>query len=387
MYAFSRKALLCIAFSLILTLAAFAADGETMYNAEYCFSEADFDTQGTVDGIFVTAVPPTDVATVCLGNRTIRAGDVLSAQSLSRLKLIPAATQNCNAIITYQPICGTTLMSPAELTIRIQNGKNETPTANNVALETYKNIANNGKLTATDPEERQLTYQIVDQPKHGDVELAADGAFVYRPQKNKVGEDRFTYTVTDDAGNVSKPATVSIRILNPTEKMSFADMNGNENHFEAMWMQENGLYGGKIIGTNAYFFPNETVSRGEFLVMAMELLNIAPKLDATAAFEDMADMPAWMQSYVATASQLGLIRGRTNGSFCPNDAISAAEAAVMLQNMLQLPIPASTLHSAQPVWAAKAVLALSDAGISADYSKAMMTRAEVAELLYQISLL
>lgn len=383
---FSRKILLCGALCLLLCFAVSAADAQTMYNAQYCFSEEDFRTnEGEVDGIFVTAVPDASVAVVRLDNRTICPGDVLSAQSLERLTLVPNSSENCTAVIGYQPICGKELMAPAQVTVRIQNGKNETPTVSNVTFETYKNIANDGKLSATDPEGGQLTYQIVDQPKRGDVKLSDDGTFLYTPKHNKVGEDRFTYTATDDAGNVSKPATVSIRILNPTEKMSFSDMNGDTGHFEAMWMLESGLYGGKTVGTKHCFCPNDTVSRSEFLVMAMELLEIEPQADAKSAFADEKQAPAWMQPYVATAAQKGLIRGRTDENFCPNEAITAQEAAVMLQNILNLPVPASAYRSGLPAWSAKAVLALSDAGICADYKSQNLTYAQAAGLLYQIS--
>lgn len=383
---FLRKILACTAICLLLCSAASAADGQTMYNAQYCFSEADFRTnEGSVDGIFVTAVPDASVAVVRLDNRTIRPGDVLSAQSLERLTLVPNSSENCTVVIDYQPICGRELLAPAQVTVRIQNGKNETPTVSNVTFETYKNIANDGKLSASDPEGGQLTYQIVDQPKRGDVKLSNDGTFLYTPKHNKVGEDRFTYTATDDAGNVSKPATVSIRILNPTEKMSFSDMNGDTGHFEAMWMLESGLYGGKTVGAKQCFCPNDTVSRGEFLVMAMELLKIEPQADAKSTFADAENAPVWMRPYVATAAQMGLVRGRTDGSFCPNEAISAQEAAVMLQNMLNLPVPASSYRSGLPAWSAKSVMALSDAGISADYSTQSLTYAQAADLLYQIS--
>ncbi len=391
MYAFFRKFLLAAVLILALCVSVFAADAETMYHSEYCFSEADFcvSDMGSVDGIFITAVPDAAVAVVRLGNRTIRAGDVLSAYSLDQLKLIPACSETCNAVITYCPIYGNYLAEPAELTIRIQSGKNEAPKASNVEFETYKNVANDGKLSAADPEEGQLTYQLVDAPKRGSVKFEDDGTFIYTPEKNKVGEDRFTYTVTDEAGNVSKPATVNIKILNPTEKMTFADMEENLNCFEAMWLQEQGLCSGRTIGTQYCFGPQETVSRGEFLVMAMELLGVPIEQDAASVtFADSSDAPLWMQPYLTSALRHGMIRGQSSEAglcFYPNEAITGQEAAVMLQNILELPVPAATLQTAQPAWAIRSVLALSDAGICADYSETAMTRIEVAILLYQIS--
>lgn len=209
--------------------AVFAADGETLYNAEYCFNETDFaaDAHSEFSGIFVTAVPEKTVAAIKLGSREIRAGDILPAEALDRLRLVPVCKQSCNAELSYQPICGTVLGSPAAVTIRIQSGKNETPKANADEFETYKNIANDGKLTGTDPENAPLTFQLVEKPRRGTLKLNEDGSYVYTPDKNKVGEDSFTFTVTDEAGNVSKPATVKITILKPSQSMTFADLEGS----------------------------------------------------------------------------------------------------------------------------------------------------------------
>lgn len=376
---------------LLLCTGVLAADGETLCQTEYCFSEGDFSSAetGGVDGIFVTAVPDASVAVVKLGSRTIRPGDTLAAASLSALRLVPTCTETSDAVLTYCPIYGSCPASPTQLTIRIQSGKNEAPKANNIDFETYKNIANDGKLSATDKEGGELTYQLVDAPKRGTVTLSDDGTFVYTPDKNKVGDDRFTYTATDDAGNVSKPATVSIRILNPTQKMTFSDLSGDLSCFEAMWTQEQGLCSGRTIASEYCYCPHETVSRGEFLVMAMELFGISPDEEASlTAISDADAVPVWVQPYLSAALRHGIVRGKnTSGRlcFCANDAITGQEAAVMLENILELPVPTAAAKSSQPSWAAYAVAALSDAGIRADFSSAEMTRIEAASLLYRLS--
>ncbi|MFR5421782.1 MAG: Ig-like domain-containing protein [Oscillospiraceae bacterium] len=42
--------------------------------------------------------------------------------------------------------------------------------------------------------------------------MQENGSFVYTPRQEWVGEDSFTFTVTDAAGNVSHPATVRITV-------------------------------------------------------------------------------------------------------------------------------------------------------------------------------
>ena len=106
MFALSKKLLFITALCLVFTITCFAADAETMYHSEYCFSASDFciGEMGSVDGIFVTSVPADTIATIKLGNRTIRPGDVLSADALEDLRLIPNCTENLAAAFSYLPI-------------------------------------------------------------------------------------------------------------------------------------------------------------------------------------------------------------------------------------------------------------------------------------------
>ena len=374
-----------------LCLTAFAADGELLYKDEYCYSEADFSDQNdpALRGIFVTATPEDSVAVIMLGDRIIRPGDMLPNDVLNQLRLLPCCTENCSAVLSYQPVFGTALGDPAELTVRIQSGKNETPKALEQEFETYKNIANDGVLSGTDPENAALTYQLVEKPKRGTIKLESDGSYLYTPDKNKVGEDSFTYTVTDEAGNVSSPATVKIRILKPSEAMTFSDMVGSRDCYEAMWLCQQGLSGGRNIAGNLCFCPNENVSRAEFLVMAMELREIP--VDAKlkiSGFSDAAAVPAWMQTYLAGAMQRGLISGevREDGlMFRPNDPITGQEAAVLLQNLLHLPVSAAAVETEDSAWAADSMQALYEAGICFDAPEDALTRAQAARLLWQVS--
>lgn len=381
---------LCVAAVCLLCTAAFAADGETLYNTEYCFSEADFqpDSYSELSGIFVTQVPQADTAVVRLGNRVIRAGDVLPLEVLGALRLTPATAESCNAVLQYQPICGTQLNEATQLTIRIQSGRNETPTAVAAELETYKNIPNDGTLLGKDPENATLTYQLVEKPKRGTVQLNSDGTYLYTPDKNKVGEDTFSFTVTDDAGNVSQPAVVKIRILKPSDSMTFSDMDGSTDRFEAMWLCGSGMSGVRLVAGKPCFCPNEAISRSDFLVMAMEFAGVEPEEElSVSGFVDAETMPAWKQSYLASAMRHGLIRGEVTSEglcFRPDDAVTANEAAVMLQALLRLPVPAAAAESDAPAWAVGAVNALHEAGIPLKASEDALTRAEAAKLFYRL---
>ena len=164
-------------------------------------------------------------------------------------------------------------------------------------------------------------------------------------------------------------------------------------------MKEAGLYTGATVGGNLCFNPEEEVSRGEFLVMVMKLVDAqADETGLTSGFSDEATTPVWMQPYIVSALSNGMISGVSSDSgivFRPEAALSKAEAAVMLQNILSLPTPSTKTvfqtseaeQEAVPTWAADAAAALSAAGIPLDSAAQAdsITRREVANLLYAVA--
>lgn len=364
--------------------------------AQFCFSQDDF-TSAAADGIFLTFVPQETLATVRYGSRVLKAGDALPTEALGDLTLEAKCVTAQEVTIGYCTLSDGVLSGVQELKLSILPKEDQPPTAEDGSLETYKNIAGSGTLSAADPEGKPLTYNLVKEPKRGSVELHEDGTFTYTPDKNKVGKDSFTYTVTDSGGNTSEEAKISIEIRKPTDKATYADMDGDPDAFYAMWLKEAGLFTGATVGGNLCFEPEKTVSRGEFLVMVMKLVDAqADETGLTSGFSDEAATPVWLQPYIVSALGSGMISGVSSEDgvvFRPEAALSRAEAAVMLQNVLQLPAPtAKTVFSetdaaAVPAWAADATAALSAAGISlGDTAQAdAITRREVAKLLYEVS--
>lgn len=382
---------LVLMMALCLTTTALAADSQSAGTSVYCFGENDFQDD-EMTGIFVLSVPDQSIGKICYGDRVIRSGDVLTRQTLSELTLKTNCTDDAQAVMTYLPVYSGRLGEDARLTINIRSGKAGVPVAKNLKLETYKNIANDGVLQATDEGGGELTFAIVTQPTLGTVEISEGGKFVYTPEKNKVGTDSFTYTATDADGNTSEPATVTIEILKPVDQTTYSDMVGSDDAFEAVWMRENGLYVGSNVGGQNCFYPDAVVSRGEFLVMAMQMMDVDPASDGLkSGFVDEADAPSWMQPYLASAMRHGYINGFTNASglvFRPNDPVTYASASVMLQNMMQLsPTGATEVFAedtAVPVWAQSAVSILrqNDLPVSALACADPLTRAQAAKLLY-----
>lgn len=356
----------------------------------YCFTSQDFalSEEDPLVGICITALPQ-DSGAVMLGNRILRAGDILTAQQLDQMTFCPVRTDSdIQAVVSYLPIYEDRVEQCAAMTINIRGKDDKAPTAQDSAVETYKNVPNEGKLKAQDPEGEALTYTLVRGPKRGEVVLNKDGSFTYTPKKNKVGIDSFTYTATDPAGNVSREATVTVQIIKPSDTRQYTDTVGLDCRFEAEWMRNTGLFVGESVNGQSCFQPDKAVSRGEFLAMMVELLDI-PVEDA--AMTDLSEQsPHWLRPYLAAALRSGLTDRLPDAeNFAADEPISGAEAAVMLQNALDLSVTEQVLETSAeendlqvPAWAAASLTVMQDNGICLSGVE-QLTRADAALVLYQ----
>jgi hypothetical protein len=79
------------------------------------------------------------------------------------------------------------------------------------------------------------------------------------------------------------------------------------------------------------FRPNDTVTRAQFATMLIKTLGLKEKqlTGTTRTFSDVA-LDAWFTHYVETAYRDNLISGMGDGSFAPEDTISAQDMAVMI---------------------------------------------------------
>jgi hypothetical protein len=254
--------------------------------------------------------------------------------------------------------------------------------AEDQALETYKNLPNTVPLKATDPEGQPLTYTVTRQPRRGTVEIGADGTLTYSPKKNKVGVDSFVYTATDPAGGVSREATVTITILKPSTAAQYTDTLGRDCRFAAEWMKNTGIFVGESLGQNTCFSRDRQVTRGEFVTMLVNTLELEPEKDVpVTGFTD--DIPLWLQPYLAAAIRAGLTSGLPDQeTFGADIPVTGAEAAVMLQNALDLRIPSGLSGETAPVWAESALNTLADSGILLQ-ADTPLTRGTAAMALYQ----
>lgn len=371
-------------------LAGAAAAAEVDSGQVYCFSAEDFSAEESIAGICITGLPEDSLGSVRLGSRVLRPGDVLTAGQVAQMTFVSSGSEtDSSAQISYLPIYEGRVDACAAMTIGIRGKENQPPVAEDSAMETYKNLPNTGKLKVTDPEGQSMTFTVTRGPKRGTVTLGDDGSFTYTPKHNKVGVDSFTYTATDSAGKVSREATVTITILKPSDASEYSDTAGKDCRFAAEWMKHTGIFVGETLGESTCFCPEKQVTRGEFVTMLVKALDIPTDEEVTyTGYTD--EIPQWLQPYLAAAIRSGLTAGLPwQETFGPEEAITGAEASVLLQNALDLTAAPEAMAQSDvsaPDWAQSSLTALSGSGIFLD-PQTILTRADAAQVLYQAALL
>lgn len=93
-------------------------------------------------------------------------------------------------------------------------GVNCAPEAADVSVTTHYEMPVSISLDGSDPDGTLASYQVVDAPANGT--LSGSGSSrTYTPDAGFSGTDRFTYTVSDNAGADSNEATVTIAVEEP----------------------------------------------------------------------------------------------------------------------------------------------------------------------------
>ena len=267
------------------------------------------------------------------------------------------------------------------------------PVAENMEICVYRGVAYKGAFRAVDNEGGALCFAIAREPKKGTVTLTEDGlGFVYTPL-GRLGSDSFTYTASDEEGNISLPATVSVTIEKANCGVFYADMDGERAHTAAVDLAEHDVFTGTKLGGSYFFEPERTLTRGEFIAMALAAMDVSAEDVRMTGFCDDASIPAWAKGYAVSALNAGVISGvgtQEGVAFCAGDLITLSEAAVVLNRLLRVTdVDLSDFDApgAESAWCAQAVANLQSVSIiesgrfSAEKMQANVTRAQAAELL------
>ena len=350
-----------------------------------------------VEQITITQLPPVTDGELRVGSTIVNAGQTASGSDLS---LLSYTAKGDIATSSFRFRVGN---APYDMTCKLYllDRANYAPTLSSVPktslnVSTHRNITLYGTLPCYDPDGDPTQIEIVSYPTSGILILTdrQNGDYTFTPSANYSGKDSFTYVARDIYGNYSACATVSLTVEKPTSSVVYTDILDKPCYNAALTMTEAGIMSGTQIGNATYFYPDQTVSRAEFTVMAMNAIGITQESEsAKTIFADDDEIPGYMKGYIAAAYELGYIKGvSVNGKLCfeGDRAITRAEAAVMLGNILNAATPtiAPVFKDAGevPAWAASSMAAVNAMGIMKAEGGSIsplseVTRSDAAEIL------
>ncbi len=318
---------------------------------EISFSADDFSRAtnlSSIDSITVTEIPPITDGELRLGNKVLTGKTTIRTSNLDLLSYTPSKANINRSSFEFR-----VNSSPVDIKCDLffLDKYNASPTldvASDASLQvsSHSNITLYGTLPFHDPEGDKTVVDIVSYPKKGLLIMTdrENGEYMYIPKKNFAGKDEFRYVVRDIYGNYSASATVSLTINKQRTSVTYADMIGRAGYNDAITVTENGIMSGSQIGNELFFRPSGTVTREEFLVMAMNSLGMREVSDVDkTVFSDDADISDSMKGHVKVAYELGYIKGERNknGELCfyPDRAITRAEAACIVASMIDAATP------------------------------------------------
>lgn len=370
------------------------------------FSDADFKQAYAItdfDTVRIDSIPASSEGTLMLAGRRVKEGQAVKRRNVAAMIFVPASSDVREVSFTYT-ISYKGVNTPRTCEIKFIDKVNYAPKApeereSSLSIKTQSEISVYGRLEGTDPEGDRLEYIIAMYPKNGSLTLTDKdaGTYKYTPSGSFTGYDSFTYVLRDEYGNYSKPCEVGIHIVERMSNEVYADMTDRSEYNAALAMSALGVMSGRTLGDGRYFMPDETVSRAEFVAMAMKASGMrADSSLSRTFFDDNTDIPTALVSYVATAQRLGIVKGDFTEAglvFEPNRGITKNEAAKIISAILGLQNSEEDNvyfdNATVSVSDRSSVIAMFTLGIfdgdPESYSGGdIVTRAEAAEYLYRM---
>ena len=231
------------------------------------------------------------------------------------------------------------------------------PVAENMELKTYRNTSVGGQLSAYDPEDDVVSFEITTKPIKGSISVEQNGSFVYTPDSDKKGRDYFGYKAIDSEGNVSQEATVIIRI-EKQKPIEYKDMDKRGGEYAAATLSARGIFTGESICGEYSFGPDKELSRGEFMNMCLALSDeqgiisrkfaddLSKAISHTEAVEilndvlkinDVSYVPDYIGEDTAVQACINMNAvGVINEPVTNEDSLTREEAALMLVSALRI---------------------------------------------------
>ena len=368
------------------------------------FSDLDF-KQGLAiadfDKIEIKSIPSSTEGTLLLAGRRVSVGTVIKRKNIGSLVFIPASKSlaECKFSFTTEDFAEG---AEVDFIIKYTDKVNYAPELDesvSASVSTQRDISVYGQMSAHDKEGDEIEYIVVSYPKSGMLKISdkESGEYVYTPTGSFTGTDSFSYVARDEWGNYSKLCKVKIEVGERMSEVVYADMTDSKNYNAAVTLTAMGVMSGKLMGDGVYFLPGESVSRAEFITMAMKCVGISGDKSTSRSYfdDDAAIDPAYLP-YVKVGAKLGIITGEFKDGklLCrPTDTITKYEAASIIAKLIDVSgVDASlsfTDSDTVPVWARDELITLCSMGIISFEgdtlnAKDTLTRSDAAEYLYNM---
>ena len=375
-----------------------------IYGQKIVFSDLDF-KQGLAisdfDKIEITEIPLSTEGTLLLAGRRVKVGTVIKRKNIGALVFVPASKtlEKCKFSFTTEDFAEGAVV---DFIIKYTDKVNYAPEVDESAsasISTQREISVFGQMSATDKEGDDIEFIVVSYPKAGILKFVDtdSGEYVYSPPDDYIGTDSFSYVARDSWGNFSKLCKVEIEVGERMSEVIYSDMTENPNYNAAATLTAMGIMNGKVVGDGTYFMPTESLTRAEFLAMAMKAVGISgDKSTSLSYFDDNDDIPEPLLPYVKSAAKMGIVNGEfKDGKLLvrPNDTITKYEAGMMLAKLVDTEKVTETVVFADaesiPVWARDEIGALCAMGIISCEGdiingNAELTKETAAEYLYNM---
>lgn len=164
------------------------------------------------------------------------------------------------------------------------------------------------------PKDSRMTKTIELATKLGIIKGYEDGSF------------RANVTITR-----AEFATMLVKALGLTSEgdSSFNDTKGHWATGAIATLKARGIINGYLDGT---FKPNQSISRAEIVAMLSKVMNTT--LVKSDKFKDV--LGNWAEHEINTLSEMGIVKGGTDGSFKPNASATRYESILMILRMLNV---------------------------------------------------
>ncbi len=409
----SALLLLCTVFSLFTEasfgsgVAAIANETEIIKTAtkgsKVTFSELDIKQALLItdfDEIKIKTIPKSTEGTLLFAGRRVYEGMVIKRKNLPALVFVPASRDVGECVFTFST---DSYADGAEVkfVLKFAQKVNYEPKIVDVSapLYTQREIGIYGKMSAQDGEGDELEYTVIKYPKAGILNVIdkKSGEYLYTPPTDYTGEVSFTYVARDIYGNYSTPSEVKIKVTERLSEVVYQDMKTHPDYSAAVALTAIGAVDGRLVGGGVYFMPEESVTKAEFITMALKCAGInVNQAEKYVYFDDADEIPEPMLPYIAKAASIGAIYGTFKGGellLSPNAPITKYEAAMIISSLTEDIEEYASLtftdSDSYPAFAEDAIYKMCTLGIFDTENNTIeadkeLTKAECVRYLYKI---